>query len=323
MAKDKSIYHYCSVDTFMAIIQNKTLRLSDLNKTNDYMEKKWAKKLIIDALKEKLSEYEINFDLDEDYWYDENSHSHLTYYKNEVERIVDDKSPILITCFSQERDRLSQWRAYAEDGRGVAIGFNYRVLRRLHNKDKGVSVEKVFYKKEKQQERLGQLIESVIYYMQDMFEKDNVRISNEFNIYFKEEFDAFCEVLVDYIGIEACVIKNPAFEEEKEIRIIYNPQLPNREILGDVQLDEMQTYFEKEKQIGNYKVKPLRFNHKNNQLVAYCDLDFSDLIIETIITEIIIGPKSQLDERDIYYFLMANGFDANSIHISKSEATYR
>lgn len=79
MAKDKSIYHYCSVDTLIAIIQNKTLRLSDLNKTNDYMEKKWAKKLIIDILKEKLSEYEINFDLDEDYWYDDKLHSHLAY----------------------------------------------------------------------------------------------------------------------------------------------------------------------------------------------------------------------------------------------------
>ena len=37
-----NIYHYCSLDTFAQIIKNKTIRLSDLNKTNDYMEKKWG-----------------------------------------------------------------------------------------------------------------------------------------------------------------------------------------------------------------------------------------------------------------------------------------
>lgn len=30
------IYHYCSLETFVQIIKNKTIRLSDLNKTNDY-----------------------------------------------------------------------------------------------------------------------------------------------------------------------------------------------------------------------------------------------------------------------------------------------
>ena len=40
MTKIDTIYHYCSIDTFFSIIQNKTLRLSDLNKTNDSMEKR-------------------------------------------------------------------------------------------------------------------------------------------------------------------------------------------------------------------------------------------------------------------------------------------
>ena len=32
------VYHYCSVDTFLKIIQNKSLRLSDIGKSNDYSE---------------------------------------------------------------------------------------------------------------------------------------------------------------------------------------------------------------------------------------------------------------------------------------------
>lgn len=36
------VYHYCSVDTFFQIITNHTIRLSDIEKSNDFMEKKWA-----------------------------------------------------------------------------------------------------------------------------------------------------------------------------------------------------------------------------------------------------------------------------------------
>ncbi|MBN7576342.1 hypothetical protein C1H57_15155 [Clostridium sp. 2-1] len=322
MARLESIYHYCSADTFMSIIQNKTLRLSDLNKTNDYMEKRWANKFIVSLLQEKLNEYGIDMKLEEDYWYDEESNSHLQYYKKEVERVLYDESPVLITCFSEGKDILSQWRAYGQDGTGVTIGFNYKVINLLNDK-KDMVVKNVIYKENKQKEKLGQLIESVIIYIQNMFEEDNVRISDDFNVYFKEEFDAFCEVLVDYIGEISCIIKNPAFSEEKEVRIIYNPKLPNREILGDIQLNEAKDYFEKIKEIDEYKIKPLKFNYRNNQLVAYCDIDFSGLIDKPIINEITIGPKSQLKESDIYYFLLANGFDANNISITKSEATYR
>lgn len=190
MARLESIYHYCSVDTFMAIIQNKTLRLSDLNKTNDYMEKRWANKFIVSVLQEKLEECGVNMKLEEDYWYDEQSNNHLQYYKKEVERVLYDESPVLITCFSEEKDILSQWRAYGKDGTGVAIGFNYKIINLINDK-KDVLVEKVIYKENKQKEKLGQLIESVIIYIKNMFEEDKARISNDFNVYFKEEFGDF------------------------------------------------------------------------------------------------------------------------------------
>ena len=51
-----NIYHYCSLDTFAQIIKNKTIRLSDLNKTNDYMEKKWGMKLLYRTLCDELQD---------------------------------------------------------------------------------------------------------------------------------------------------------------------------------------------------------------------------------------------------------------------------
>ena len=35
----EAVYHYCSVETFLKIIQRKTLRLSDIGKSNDYEER--------------------------------------------------------------------------------------------------------------------------------------------------------------------------------------------------------------------------------------------------------------------------------------------
>lgn len=242
MTKVESIYHYCSIDTFMAIIQHKSLRLSDLNKTNDYMEKKWANKLISEVLKEKIEEYGIEINLEEDYWYDEQSSSHLQYFKNEIERVLYDERPILITCFSEEKDILSQWRAYGQDGTGVAIGFNNKIISLLDDKN-DIIVKKIIYKEIKQKEKLGELIEATILYIRKMFKDDEFRIYDSFNMFFQEEFDVFCEVLIDYIGQVGCTIKNPAFSEEKEVRIIYDPHLPNREITGDIELNEANDYF--------------------------------------------------------------------------------
>lgn len=39
----KKVYHYCSVDTFYSIISNQTFRLSDITKSNDYLEISWIK----------------------------------------------------------------------------------------------------------------------------------------------------------------------------------------------------------------------------------------------------------------------------------------
>lgn len=323
MYKIETLYHYCSVNTFLAIVQDKCIRLSDLNRTNDYMEKRWATKLIGGVLKEELENFDIKIDLTEDYWYEDGVSNHLQYYNKEIKRVFYDTRPILITCFSKEKDSLSQWRAYGQDGEGVSIGFNYKQIKDLKNNCKNISVEMVMYKENKQKEKLAELVHAAILYMKKMFEDDLLKISNDFNEYFTEKFDGFCEVLIEHLEKISCVIKNPAFSEEKEVRIIYDPQLYNNKVTGGMTLEESEKYFKKGEEINKYKISPIKYYFKNNQLVASCDIDFTELIKEQVINEIIIGPKSKITENDIYYFLLSNGYDANSIKISHTEATYR
>ena len=49
-ATPSTVFHYCSMDTFYAIITNKTLRLSDITKSNDSMEILWVTKFIKEAV---------------------------------------------------------------------------------------------------------------------------------------------------------------------------------------------------------------------------------------------------------------------------------
>ena len=51
--KDDIVYHYCDLSTFKAIVENNTLRLSDITKSNDSMEIKWISKYIIPLFDEE------------------------------------------------------------------------------------------------------------------------------------------------------------------------------------------------------------------------------------------------------------------------------
>ena len=52
------IYHYCTMDTFVSIIKNQTIRLSDITKSNDSMELLWVEKYIREIFNEAFDKDE-------------------------------------------------------------------------------------------------------------------------------------------------------------------------------------------------------------------------------------------------------------------------
>lgn len=320
MGKKRSVYHYCSIETFFAIITNRCLRLSDLNKTNDYMEKKWTLKLIDSVLMESLKAYKIEVDIKEPYWYEDGVNSHLEYFKKTMESFFSESKPVLITCFSKEKDLLSQWRAYGEDATGVSIGFDLDILEKLCTSKLPITIDDVIYDQEDQKSIINYAIKCSIEYMVDGV-IGNDKISEDIlKEYFDEEFETLCEVLPDHLEESSCFIKNPAFKEEKEVRIVYQPDLGDAEFLDDSFKIEC---FSQSKRTKNFIIRPVKFNANRKKIVAYADLDFSYYIKKGLISEIVIGPKSNISEADITYLLLANGYSINELIISKSEATYR
>lgn len=311
----RKFYHYCSLETFIAITSNKCLRLSDLNKTNDYMERKWIINILEQALNKAFFDEGVKINLREKYWYEDGINNHIDYLLDMLK--YDVKHPSYITCFSRKGDLLSQWRAYGDNGRGVSIGFDSKLLYKADSHKNDIYLEDVLYDKEKQSEEIHLAVYNSLIYMKDLFEQENTRVSDDFNMYFIDEFDTFCEVICDELATLSCYMKNPAFKEEDEVRIFYAPTI------FDDDPSLIQEQFSKTSRFNNYILKPINFIAKEDQIIGYSDLSFEKLTQKGIISEIIIGPSSRVSKDDIYYLLSKFGYNSNEISIKKSEASYR
>lgn len=98
-------YHYCSAESFMSIIKNKTLRLCDILHMNDKTELLHGERLFDDILKDATID-------------DFKKEAIRSIYYAIRERMV-----LLAMSFSANDDQLSQWRGYADDAKGFCIGF--------------------------------------------------------------------------------------------------------------------------------------------------------------------------------------------------------
>lgn len=107
------IYHYCSVPVMEKIIATKEVWMSDITKMNDEGEYKSGYSIIQEILSE--------FDLEHHDIVNEMSSDKL----NETFQI-------LIGCFSKNGDLKSQWLEYADQAKGVSIGFDERDIKQFN-----------------------------------------------------------------------------------------------------------------------------------------------------------------------------------------------
>jgi len=277
------------------------------------MERKWIMNILEEALDKSFKDEGIIINLREEHQHGVNNHID---YLLEMMR-YDVKHSSYITCFSRKGDLLSQWRAYGDDGRGVSIGFDSKLLSKADSRKNDIYIEDVLYDKEKQIEEIHLAVYNALIYMKELFEEDNAKIHNDFNKYFIEEFDAFCEVICDDLAILSCYMKNPAFKEEDEVRIFYAPTI------SDDNPALIQEQYNKTSRFNNYILKPINFYARKDQIIGYSNLLFEKLTQKGIISEIITGPSSRVNEDDIYYLLTKFGYNSNEISIKQSEASYR
>lgn len=201
-------YHYCNYNTFKKIIEKKTLRLSDIRKSNDSYE-------MILFLKQhegtgSLSDY-FN---DGGFW--RNIEKKMMKITNDTECFA--------SCLSIGSDRLSQWERYGDKCKGLAIGFNEEKLQSyialvadsLSNSNKSADfsyLPKLVAKKITYKKLLSSSCPSVMvdkfkdmkkYFVECAFTKDKgFSEEKEFRIalmFSKEELDFLDDNFKEYIG---------------------------------------------------------------------------------------------------------------------------
>lgn len=274
------LYHYCDLNTFLAIIQNSTIRFSDINTMNDYGELHWPYQRFIEAINIEKTKYPNEF-------YDE---------LDEIISQTQLKMLPAISCFSLDGDVLSQWRAYADDGRGVSIGFD-------GNKIKNLSVKfgKIVYDKTEQIDYFKSLF-AISYPIWKAFQSDRKLLGK------------FIEFVM-YHAVDMCLMKNPAFAEEKEIRLtrILTPH-------NDGAYWRLSDKGGSSTDKASKKPQTIKYRSRNGGLIAYVDLPFSGLG-KSVIREVVLGPKSNNNGNEVSMALTSFGF--KDFKIIKSNATYR
>lgn len=273
------VYHYCKLDTFLKIIQNKTIRLSDVEKSNDYTERVFFENKVHEKLVEVIKQN----------WPEE-----LVKKMLKIEELcrkeINTSNVLYAACFSEEKDMLSQWRGYADDGAGVSIGFSKEILSAVNDVEYGLTFRKICYDEKKQEKFVRDYVGVILQTM------------NKKNL-----FASFAEVYENRIEEIGCM-KSPGFVEEKEWRLC-------KAMTPELRIDREGTF----KDFGISKVHEQCIR---NQIVTYIDLSF-EKIFNSVIGEVVIGPKAKVSEVDIRRSLYMNGFTENKIKISKASVTYR
>lgn len=278
------IYHYTSLDNFLKLLDTKTFYMFASYQMNDYKEKM----AIFDVLNRVISHKKSIIPDD---------------YIDKLKEILPMKFNMgytYISCFTELKDSLSQWKSYGDDGNGICLIINPRNLEinyslPSHNAytEMSVSFHNVIYSNEQQEK----IIEEILNYALFLSNRNE-----------KYKANIFAEHMYMFIARFAPIFKISEFQEEKEWRIIYDTMLVEKESLGILTLDAR---FD----IG--------FINTRNNLKSYFPLKIESSKFINSVTGIILGPKNIIPYpyMEISTLLRTKGY--RNVQIIKSKISYR
>lgn len=203
----KLVYKYTSFETFKDILENDSLLLTDIKKSNDRTELKLIYNVLSEVFIEEFNKanpkyMERNFPEKEfRKFYNEN-----TTFINKAETTLHTQ---YVTCFSSSGDMLSQWRGYGSDGKGISIGFDENWFKYLSHE---YCFDKVRYNHKKQKAVVRKNIKTIVRKL-----RSHVKENGTMEGFSVTQFQtAYNELL-----LKGVFIKHPFFKEERESRLSY------------------------------------------------------------------------------------------------------
>jgi len=124
------LYHYTNDAGLAGIIESGRLWFSDIFALNDPSELRHGLYIVIDLLKSRATD----------------ARPEIVTFASMFERFdldagIEAAGHFFFCCFSADGDDLGQWRAYADNGQGFALGFDTRSLEDAFTKRKGKPIK--------------------------------------------------------------------------------------------------------------------------------------------------------------------------------------
>lgn len=283
----KLLWHYCSVSSFEGICRSGHLYLSDLDSMNDYREGRWLRDLIAQKVTDAARVF-------------------LPYL--EASRIGFKVGPF-VTSLSEDGDLLSQWRGYANGGRGTAIGLlserlSVPVFNITDEQMPGyTAVCNVIYDISVQNVVVDAIVKIINGIVNELKGRSFPVNSHSFI-----PCSAYINMYLHYIEP---VFKNPAFSEEKEWRIIHFP----KSSAMDSWKDPSDLYLS-----DDHEADLLKFRTTTDDIVQYFSFP-DDNALSSMIGGINLGPLNRMKDQPLALFLRKYG--ASDYKILRSAATLR
>lgn len=379
--KTEIIYQYYSLNTFDSIIKNRELWFSDIKKMNDINEDKeifiFLKKELNQILNEIKEERQKNKyykdredllkEIEKITFNEKRFKKHFLEIKKYSLKIDNKKLKNLkkernkigfillaknfqklnkfISCFSREGDLLGQWRSYADNGKGIVIGYNLDELKKIFKftfnekteiLENTVNIKEVEYLDENNINRNKILslfdnkkireFDSIIDELLDDLDSQDEAFKKYFiELLYNGSFDEIITLSKEITPEEKIVwerlkkiytlneeispfFKHYGFKEEKEIRILLNKK--DKEDMEEKE----KTYISR----SNFRISP-----KKDDFIEYIKLVMNELDFKKVVSEIIIGPNNNINEEYMKNILIKYGFNVEKIKIKKSTIPYK
>lgn len=299
----KIFYHYCSAKSFYEIVSTGQVWMADATKTNDSSEMVF---LFEDFEQVFMNVYKKNKfpcilgNLENEEAINSIFNAGITYRNYNGENAYTN----YVFCLSEKSNSLNQWRAYARNGSGFALGFYYEKLNEFAKNNPKFSLAKVKYLSKKSLVKIQiEYATTILNGIKDIFNLNRkaANLKTLLNNYVYHQFQIMAEDAVHY--------KSYDFSEEKEWRLIYKCKNKKEEIKikDSTEFDSIQFYY------------------KNEDIISFIPIKLSNLLVTNTESKLkntlVLGPQNKVYVVDILMYLEKNGI--HNVEIDKSEITYR
>jgi hypothetical protein len=200
------LYHYTSLDALIKIVEGGVFWASNIHYLNDGREVAHAVQ-IVESEFLRLAHERVEHQ----------------YFVNIVrELLAGSSSPnVFVVSFSENGDLLSQWRAYCPPGRGVSIGIQEEDLRGAVAAQ-GLRFVQCVYDPDQQRAIAAEMVERLL--------SEYEQLEDGADTDHRADCGELASVFVDDVAYVAPAVKDPAFSEEREWRVVWRRRGSRRDI---------------------------------------------------------------------------------------------